>query len=318
MVESLSILLVIIMLLYASVKIVPQQELWIVERFGKFRDILQPGLNFIIPIVDYVAYKHTLKEQTLEILPQKAISKDNVSLSIDGVLYVKIVDAKSASYGVQDPYYAISQLAQTTMRSEIGKLSLDKTFEERDSLNVAIVNAINSASESWGIQCLRYEIKDIHPPTTVLQAMELQVAAERKKRAEILESEGKRQAQINLAEAQKATSVLNSEGAYIDQINRAKGEAEAVEMVANATAKGINLVSQAIETNSGRDAASLRIAEQYISSFSLLAKESNTLIIPADLTNPASFIASSMKIYEKLGEKQVEENISDLSKKGPW
>ena len=230
----------------------------------------------------------------------KENSNDNVTLQIDGVLYIKIIDATAASYGVDNPYYAISQLAQTTMRSEIGKLKLDKTFEERESLNVAIVESINHAAINWGIQCMRYEIKDIQPPATILEAMELQVAAERQKRAQILDSEGQRQARINVSEGEKAQIVLSSEAAYTDQINRAKGEAEAILFVAEATAKGIDIVATAINNKGGPDAVSLRVAEQYVEAFGKLAQKTNTLILPADVSSPSRFIAQAMTIYDNI------------------
>lgn len=291
--------LAIIALLF-MIKIVPQQQAWVLERLGKFDRVLQPGLNILIPIIERVAYKHTLKEQAMDVHAQTAISNDNVTLQIDGVLYVKIVDATAASYGVDNPYYAISQLAQTTMRSEIGKLKLDKTFEEREALNIAIVTSINDAAVNWGIQCMRYEIKDIQPPASILEAMELQVAAERQKRARILESEGHRQSQINIAEGEKAQVVLNSEAAYTDQVNRAKGEAEAILFVAEATAKGIDIVAESIKNEGGPDAVSLRVAEQYVEAFSQLAQKNNTLILPANVSSPSSFIAQAMTIYDKL------------------
>ena len=289
-----------IIALLTMIKIVPQQQAWVLERLGKFDRVLEPGLNILIPIIERVAYKHTLKEQAMDVHAQTAISKDNVTLQIDGVLYVKIVDATAASYGVDNPYYAISQLAQTTMRSEIGKLKLDKTFEEREALNIAIVTSINEAAVNWGIQCMRYEIKDIQPPATILEAMELEVAAERQKRAKILESEGHRQAQINVAEGEKAQVVLNSEAAYTDQVNRARGEGEAILFVAEATAKGIDIVAEAIKKEGGTDAVSLRVAEQYMEAFSKLAKENNTLILPADVSAPSNFIAQALTIYDKL------------------
>jgi len=287
--------------LIKMIKIVPQQEAWVVEKFGKFDRVLQPGLNLIVPIVHVVAYKHSLKEDAIDVNAQTAISNDNVTLLIDGVLYIKIVDPVAASYGVTNPYYAISQLAQTTMRSEIGKLPLDKTFEERDLLNIAIVNAINQAATNWGIQCMRYEIRDIQPPKTVLQAMELQVAAERQKRAQILESEGARQAKINNAEADKAEAVLASEGAYVDQINRAKGEAEAISLVASATATSISIISEAILKKGGEDAVSYKIAEQYIAALAHLAGENNSIIIPANINDPSSMIAQAMGIFKQIG-----------------
>lgn len=305
--QFLSFLLFIaIIAIFNSVKLVPQQEAWVVEKFGQFKIVLQPGLNFIIPFIEWIAYKHSLKEEAIEIQPQGAISKDNVTLEIDGVLYLKVIDPHAASYGVEDPHFAISQLAQTTMRSEIGKLSLDKTFEERESLNNAIVTAINEASSSWGIQCLRYEIKDIHPPESVSEAMELQMVAERQKRAKILESEGVKQSTINNAEAEKAQVILQSEASYTDQINRAKGEAEAITMVADATAGSIETIAKASEKKGGMDAISFKVAENYIESFSKIAKETNTVIIPAELSNPSGFISSAMGIFNNM--KQSTQN----------
>lgn len=294
------ILIFIIILVVQMVKIVPQQEAWVIEKLGRFDKVLEPGLNILIPMIERVAYKHTLKEQAIDVNAQTAISNDNVTLLIDGVLYVKIIDAKAASYGVNNPYYAITQLAQTTMRSEIGKLALDKTFEERDTLNAAIVTAINQAAQNWGIQCMRYEIKDIQPPQTILRAMELQVAAERQKRADILESEGRKQSKINNAEAEKSEIVLSSEASYIDQVNRARGEAEAIELVANANAKGIEIIAQAIKQNGGNDAVALKIAESYISAFGKIAQESNTIIVPSNLGDPSSTIAQAMTIFENI------------------
>lgn len=287
------------MLLF-MIKIVPQQQAWLLESLGKFDRVLEPGLSIIIPIIQRVSYKHTLKEQAVDVHAQTAISNDNVTLLIDGVLYVKIIDPIAASYGVDNPYYAITQLAQTTMRSEIGKLKLDKTFEERETLNHAIVTSINNAATNWGIQCMRYEIKDIQPPKTILEAMELQVAAERQKRARILESEGHRQAQINISEGEKAQVVLTSEAAYIDQVNRAKGEAEALICVADATAKSIDIVGSSIKKEGGENAVSLKVAEQYVDAFSKLAQKSNTVILPANLESPSGFIAQALTIYDKL------------------
>lgn len=297
--------IIAIILVLQIVKIVPQQQAWVVEKLGKFDKVLQPGLSLLIPIIQKVAYKHTLKEEAIDVTAQTAISNDNVTLLIDGVLYVKIIDAVAASYGVNNPYYAITQLAQTTMRSEIGKLPLDRTFEERETLNIAIVTAINQAAINWGIQCMRYEIKDIQPPQTVLRAMELQVAAERQKRAQILESEGNRQAKINHSEGEKAQIVLNSEASYIDQINRAKGEAEAIMFVADATAKSIEVVAEAIQKNGGTEAVSLKVAEQYMEAFSKLAKETNTVILPANISEPSSFITQALTIFDQLKSAKI-------------
>lgn len=300
--------IIAILVIIQMVKVVPQQQAWVVEKLGKFDKVLQPGLNLLIPVIQRVAYKHTLKEEAIDVTAQTAISNDNVTLSIDGVLYVKIIDPMAASYGVNNPYYAITQLAQTTMRSEIGKLPLDRTFEERETLNVAIVAAINQAAINWGIQCMRYEIKDIQPPQTILKAMELQVAAERQKRAQILESEGNRQAKINHAEGEKAQIVLNSEASYTDQVNRAKGEAEAIGLVATATANSIEIVAAAVQKTGGSDAVALKIAEQYISAFGNLAKDTNTVILPANLSEPSSFVTGALTIFNQLkasSEKKV-------------
>lgn len=290
----------LVILAILTIKIVPQQESWIVERFGKFEKSLQPGLNFIIPLVQRIAYKHNLREQAIEVTAQTAISNDNVTLSIDGMLYVKIIDAVAASYGVTNPYYAITQLAQTTMRSEIGKLPLDRTFEEREVLNFAIVHALNQATSSWGIQCLRYEIKDIHPPQTVLKAMELQVAAERQKRAQILDSEGIKQSRINNAEAQKAEVVLASEAKYTEIYNRTKAEAEAIARMAQATAQSIETIAQAVQLAGGQHAVAMKLAEDYIKAFEGIAKKGNTVIIPANVSDPASIITQAVGIFKNL------------------
>jgi regulator of protease activity HflC (stomatin/prohibitin superfamily) len=283
-----------------GVKFVPQQQVWIVERLGRYHASLEAGLNFLIPFIDSVRYRHSLKEEAIDIPSQTAITKDNVTLIIDGILYLKITDPKQASYGIGDARYAITQMAQTTMRSELGKMTLDRTFLERDSLNISIVQSINEASVVWGIQCLRYEIKDITPPDNVRQAMELQVAAERKKRAEVLDSEGKRQSQINIAEGGKQEVVLTSEAAMTDQINRAKGEAQAILEVAKATAEGIELVAASIEKSGGEKAVALRLAEQYIEAFSQLAKENNTLILPAKVGDAGSMVAQALSIFNSI------------------
>lgn len=296
------------LLIWKGVKVVPQQQAWVIENLGRFDKILEPGLNFLIPFLQRVAYKHSLKEDVIDIPQQSAITKDNVTLDIDGVLYLRVMDPKAASYGVSDPYFALAQLAQTNMRSEIGKITLDNTFEERENLNAKIVNSINEAASVWGIQCMRYEIKDINPPSTVLQAMELQVAAERKKRAEILDSEGRRDAQINLAEADKRDMVLQSEASMTDQINRAKGEAEAIISVAKATAEGIKKVAEAIQAQGGSDAVSLRIAEQYIEAFKKLAQESNTILLPSnanDIGGVSSIVAQSVSIFDAIKQSNT-------------
>lgn len=303
---TLAIAFIVFLTAWKGIKMVPQQSAWVVERVGRFNQTLTAGLHFIIPYVDKVAYKHSLKEEAVDIPSQSAITRDNVTLVIDGILYLKITDAKQASYGVKNPRYAVTQLAQTTMRSELGKMTLDKTFEERESLNTNIVRAINEASTVWGIQCLRYEIKDITPPDNVRQAMELQVAAERQKRAEILDSEGKRQAQINIAEGGKRDVVLQSEAALTDQINRAKGEAEAILAVAGATAEGIRLVAASIEDAGGEKAVALRLAEQYIDAFGKLAQETNTILLPANTGDVGSMVAQALGVFKKIQDQTSE------------
>lgn len=296
----LTVVALVAIIIFMGIKIVPQQQVWIVERLGKYSNSLDAGLHIIIPFMDKVAYRHTLKERAIDIMEQAAITKDNVTLMLDGIIYVRIINAKDASYGVENPYYAVTQLAQTSMRSAIGKMPLDRTFEERETLNTQIVNAINEAATTWGIQCMRYEIKDIKPPVTVLKAMELQVAADRQKRAAILESEGKQQSQINIAEADKRTVVLGSEAAMTDQINRAKGEAEAIVAVANATATGIENIAASIQKNGGKDAVAYKIAHDYVNAFESLAKQNNTLIIPANANDAGSMVAQALTIFNNI------------------
>ena len=306
---TLAIAFIAFLMFWNGIKLVPQQSAWVVERLGRFNQTMLAGLHFIIPFVDKVAYRHSLKENAVDIPSQTAITKDNVTLIIDGILYLKITDPKQASYGVLDPRYAVIQLAQTTMRSELGKMTLDKTFEERESLNTNIVQAINEASTVWGIQCLRYEIKDITPPDNVRQAMELQVAAERQKRAEILNSEGQRQSQINIAEGGKRDVVLQSEAAMTDQVNRAKGEAEAILAVAKATAEGIEFVAASIQKSGGEKAVALRLAEQYIDAFSNLAKTTNTVLLPEKTGDIGSMVAQALAVFNTIqNQTSSEEN----------
>jgi len=290
---------------------VPQQEAWIVERMGKYHKTLSPGLNFLIPILDRVKYVQVLKEQATKIPEQSAVTKDNVGLHIDGVLYVRVVDPYKASYGVDDPEYAVTQLAQTTMRSEIGKLSLDAIFQEREVLNINIVKAINSASEEpWGIRCLRYEIRDIQVPSRVRDAMQMQVEAERKKRASILESEGQKESAINVALGQREAQILASESEKIQQINQAEGEAQAILAKANAKAQAIRTVAHALAQKSGSSAAGLTIAEQYVKAFGNLAKEGNTILLPSNTGDPASMVAQAMSIYKTLSPNDGGSSVS--------
>ncbi|KAJ5637637.1 Stomatin-like protein 2 [Penicillium lividum] len=289
------------------VRFVPQQTAWIVERMGKFHRILEPGLAILIPFLDRIAYVKSLKESALEIPSQNAITADNVTLELDGVLYTRVFDAYKASYGVEDAEYAISQLAQTTMRSEIGQLTLDHVLKERATLNTNITQAINEAAQDWGVVCLRYEIRDIHAPDGVVEAMHRQVTAERSKRAEILESEGQRQSAINIAEGRKQSVILASEALRAEQINLAAGEAEAIQLKADATARGIEAVSKAMQEGKehAHGAVSLRVAEKYVDAFSNLAKEGTSVVVPGNVGDLGGMIASAMAVYGKVSESQA-------------
>uniref|UniRef100_A0A1A8KXH5 Stomatin-like protein 2, mitochondrial n=3 Tax=Nothobranchius TaxID=28779 RepID=A0A1A8KXH5_NOTKU len=296
---------------------VPQQEAWVVERMGRFHRILEPGLNFLIPILDRIRYVQSLKEIVIDVPEQSAVSLDNVTLQIDGVLYLRILDPFKASYGVEDPEYAVTQLAQTTMRSELGKLTLDKVFRERESLNSNIVHSINQASDEWGIRCLRYEIKDIHVPPRVKESMQMQVEAERKKRATVLESEGTREAAINVAEGRKQAQILASEGEKAEQINKAAGEAQAVLAKAEAKAKAIRMLSDALAEQNGNAAASLSVAEQYVSAFSNLAKSSNTILLPSNTGDISGMVSQAMTIYSTLAKTNPTTSPEVVEKKMP-
>ncbi|KAK2613033.1 Synaptotagmin-like protein 2 [Conoideocrella luteorostrata] len=289
------------------VRFVPQQTAWIVERMGRFNRILEPGLAVMIPFLDRIAYVKSLKEVAIEIPSQSAITADNVTLELDGVLYTRVFDAYKASYGVEDAEYAISQLAQTTMRSEIGQLSLDHVLKERAALNTNITAAINDAAEAWGVTCLRYEIRDIHAPAAVVEAMHRQVTAERSKRAEILDSEGQRQSAINIAEGKKQSVILASEAMRAERINEADGDAEAIRLKARATAEGIDAVSNAIlEGREGAQGAiSLTVAEKYVEAFGNLAKEGTAVVVPGNVGDIGGMIATGLSVYGKVGEAQA-------------
>jgi len=295
------------------IKFVPQQQAWVVERFGRFNRILEPGLSVLFPFIDKISYVKTLKEVAVDIPTQAAITHDNVTINMDGVLYYRVVNPFKACYGVEDADYAITQLAQTTMRSEIGKLTLDKTLAERNQLNTQIVEAINEASKEWGIQCLRYEIRDIHPPDSVVKAMHSQVSAERQKRASILESEGLRQAAINKAEGEKQATILASEGDKMESINKASGEAEALLAKSKASAKSIEMISLSIREH-GAEAVSMLIAEKYMEAFSKLAKESTTLVLPAGTNDPSSMIAQALTLYNNIAQQKKPENKDNEKK----
>ncbi|KAG9230552.1 hypothetical protein BJ875DRAFT_408667 [Amylocarpus encephaloides] len=288
------------------IRFVPQQTAWIVERMGKFSRILAPGLAILVPFLDRIAYVKSLKESAIEIPSQSAITADNVTLELDGVLYTRVFDAYKASYGVEDAEYAISQLAQTTMRSEIGQLTLDHVLKERAALNTNITEAINEAAQDWGVVCLRYEIRDIHAPEGVVAAMHRQVTAERSKRAEILDSEGQRQSAINIAEGRKQSVILASEALRSEQINMASGEAEAILLKAKATAAGIDAVARSIADGkeSAQGAVSLSVAEKYVDAFGKLAKEGTAVVVPGNVGDIGSMIASAMAVYSKVGDAQ--------------
>lgn len=313
-----ALLFLVVLTVWKGVKIVPQQEAWIIEKLGRYDRNLDAGLKLLIPYVERVAYRHSLKETAYDVHEQTAITRDNVTLVLDGIVYLRVTDPVAASYGVSNPIYAITQLAQTTMRSEIGKLTMDQTFEEREALNHNIVQAINQAAGTWGIQCMRYEIRNITPPASILQAMELQVAAERKKRAQILESEGGRQAQINMAEGHKQEVVLKSEAALTDQVNRAKGEGEAILTVATATAEGLRLIAESLSKAGGLEAMNLRVAEQYVDAFRQLAQKSTTVLLPANTGDTASMVAQALTVFERLRDGKEASGSSVTPGKGPW
>lgn len=298
--------LLIFILLKSSIQFVPQNRAFLVERFGKYNKTMEAGLNFMIPFIDKVAYNRSLKEQASDVPSQSAITKDNISLGVDGVLYMKVVDPYKASYGVDSYSYAVTQLAQTTMRSEIGKIDLDKTFEERDSLNINIVNSINEAAEPWGVQVLRYEIKDIEPPRSVLEAMERQMKAERDKRASILESEGERQSAINVAEGHKQSIVLTAEADRAEQILRAEGEAQAIIAVANAKAQAIETIGKVANTEEGQKAIQLELAGKAIEAKHAIAKESSVVLLPENQSNASAIVAEAMTIINTLNKKPAE------------
>ena len=291
--------LLAIITLINTARIVPQKKASIIERLGKYSRTLNAGFHILYPFLDRVAYKHSLKEVAVDVPPQNCITKDNIAVEVDGVLYLQVIDPVKASYGIENFMYASTQLSQTTMRSEIGKLELDRTFEEREAINHAIINAVDKASDPWGVKITRYEIKNIHPPQTVRDALEKQMRAERQKRAAIAESEGERQAMINVSEGTKQEAIRQSEGEKQKRINEAEGRAQEIELVATATAAGIRSIALAINEPGGADAVNLRVAEQYIKEFGNLAKEGNTLIIPSDLSEIGSMVASATSLLKK-------------------
>lgn len=298
LISALILILIAIIFTVKSVKVVPQQTAWIVERLGKFHRVLNPGLNFIIPFIDRVAYRHSLKEIPLDTPSQVCITRDNTQLSVDGVLFFQVTDPMRASYGTSNYVIAITQLAQTTLRSVIGRMELDKTFEERDVINSNVVAAIDEAALNWGVKVLRYEIKDLTPPQVILQAMQQQITAEREKRAVIAASEGRKQEQINLATGEKEAAIAKSEGEKQAEINKAQGQAAATVALAEATALAIEKIARASGEPGGMTAVNLQVAEKYVEAFSALAREGNTLIVPSNLSDLASLVSSTLTIVK--------------------
>ena len=295
----IGIIILAFVIFFKTIRIVPQKIAFIIERLGKYSTTLEAGFHVLIPFLDKVSYKHTLKEQAIDVPPQSCITRDNIAVEVDGILYMQVVDPKKASYGINNYQFASTQLAQTTMRSVIGKLDLDKTFEERETINSVIVDAVDKASDPWGVKVTRYEVKNILPPQSIKDAMEKQMRAEREKRATIAESEGDRQAKINRAEGDRQEAIARSEGEKQKRINEAEGRAEEIKKVANATAQGIREIASAINEKGGINAVNLRIAEQYLNEFGKLAKTNNSIIIPSNLSDIAGMIAAAASVIKE-------------------
>lgn len=298
---AIALLIVVIVFIVKTVHVVPQQNAFVVERLGKYHATLGPGLNIVLPFIDRIAYKHSLKEIALDVPSQVCITKDNTQLEVDGILYFQVTDAKLASYGSANYVYAISQLAQTTLRSVIGRLELDKTFEERDLINHSVVNAVDESAANWGVKVLRYEIKDLTPPREILLAMQSQITAEREKRALIAASEGRKQEQINIANGEREASIARSEGEKQAAINMAQGEAAAILSIAESTAEAIRKTAAAIREPGGEDAVNLKVAEQYVDAFAKLAKTNNSIIVPANMGDMSGMIASALHLVKSQG-----------------
>lgn len=300
---TLVILVLAVIFVLKTVNVVPQQHAWVVERLGKFHNTLGPGLHIVVPFIDRIAYKHVLKEIPLDVPPQVCITRDNTQLQVDGILYFQVTDPMRASYGSSNYIAAITQLAQTTLRSVIGKMELDKTFEERDHINTTIVNAIDESAANWGVKVLRYEIKDLTPPKEILHAMQAQITAEREKRALIAASEGRKQEQINIAAGEREASIAKSEGEKQASINRAQGQAAAILSIAEASSEAIRKTAAAIREPGGSDAVNLKVAEQYVNAFAGLASKNNSIIVPANLSDMSGMIASAMQIVKSQNQK---------------
>jgi regulator of protease activity HflC (stomatin/prohibitin superfamily) len=297
-------ILLVFILISTMIKVVPQRTAIIVERLGKYRSTFTAGFQVIIPFIDKVRYRHTLKEQAIDVAPQICITRDNIAVEVDGILYLQVLDPQKASYGIDNYRFASIQIAQTTMRSVIGKLELDRTFEERESINATIVEAVDKASEPWGVKVTRYEVKNITTPQSIRDSMEKQMRAEREKRAVIAESEGTKQAKINNAEGDKQQFILQSEGEKMKRINEAAGKASEIEQVANATANGLRAISKAISEENGLNAVNLRIAEQYLLAFGGLAKTNNTMILPSNLSDIAGIVATATSVFNEVKDKK--------------
>ena len=293
---TLALFVVALIVIIRAIRVVPQQHAWVVERLGRFYAVLEPGLNFVIPFVDRVAYRHDLREIPLDVPSQVCITKDNTQLQVDGILYFQVTDPKLASYGSSNYIVAITQLAQTTLRSIIGRMELDRTFEEREQINANVVAALDEAATSWGVKVLRYEIKDLTPPAEILRSMQAQITAEREKRAVIATSEGRRQEQINVAEGARAAAIAQSEGEKQAEINNAQGQAAAILAIAEANAKAIRQVAESIQAEGGMQAVNFKVAEQYIAAFGNLAIKANTLILPTNAADVAGMIATAMSV----------------------
>lgn len=297
----IGVVALIMIILLKTAQVVPQRKAFVIERLGKYSRTIEAGFHILVPFIDKIAYRHSLKEVAVDVPSQMCITQDNIAIEIDGVLYLQVLDARNASYGIEDYLYASTQLAQTTLRSEIGKLELDRTFEERDTVNANIIAALDKASDPWGIKITRYEIANITPPPSVRDALEKQMRAERERRAVIAESEGQKEAQINIAEGQKQQVIKQSEANRDRQVNEAEGKAREIEMLATATATGIRMIAEAIQSPGGSDAVNLRIAEQYVKEFGNLAKTNNTLIIPSNLADIGGTVAGLAKMLDRPG-----------------
>jgi len=295
---TLVLFIVAIIVIVQTIRVVPQQHALVIERWGKFHAVLEPGLNFVVPLVDRVAYRHDLREIPLDVPSQICITKDNTQLQVDGILYFQVTDPRLASYGSSNYVIAITQLAQTTLRSVIGRMELDRTFEERDHINAQVVEALDQAAANWGVKVLRYEIKDLTPPKEILHAMQAQITAEREKRAVIATSEGRQQEQINLAAGARAAAIAQSEGVKQAEINTAQGQAQAILSIAEANAKAIRQVAEAISSPGGMNAVNLKVAEQYVAAFGNLAKTNNTLIVPSNLADLATLVTTATTMFK--------------------